>query len=184
MAEVFTSEQQALIDVWSRHMASEFEHHDSEEAISTMTQNPVLTHVPVATGATGRDALRAFYAARFCPFLPADAQVELLSRTVGQNRIVDEFILRFTHTIRMDWLAAGVEPTGKRLEIPHVAVIQFEDGKIASEHIYWDQATVLVQLGILDAERLPVIGIEQVNRLTDPSTPANLLIDRLGSPRN
>ena len=177
----FTAEERALIDVWERHMAAEFERHDADEALGTMTDTPVLTHVPVATGATGREALRAFYAKRFCPFLPADAEIELLTRTVGQNRIVDEFVLCFTHTVRMDWLAAGVEPTARRLTVPHVAVIQFENGKIASERIYWDQATVLVQLGLLDAEALPVMGAEQARRLTDPSTPANRLIDRLSA---
>ena len=180
-AEVFTTEEQGLIEVLERHMSSEFERHDADEAISTMTESPVLTHVPVATGATGREALRAFYATKFCPFLPPDAELQLLTRTVGQNRIVDEFVLRFTHSVRMDWFAAGIEPTGRRLEVPHVAVIQFEDGKIASEHIYWDQATVLVQLGLLEPKELPVIGAEQTHRLTDPGAPANRLIDRLCS---
>lgn len=182
--QVLTTEQQALIEVWEHHMAAEFERHDAGEAIATMTQSPTLVHVPVATGATGREALRTFYATKFCPFLPPDAKLQLLTRTVGQNRIVDEFVLRFTHTIRMDWFAPGVEPTGKRVELPHVAVIQFEDGKIASEHIYWDQATVLVQLGLLDAADLPVLGAEQVDRLTDTSAPANQLIDRLNPASN
>lgn len=175
----FTPEQQALIDVWEAHVASEFEHHDADEAIGTMTESPVLTHVPVATGATGREPLRAFYATRFCPSLPPDAELDLLSRTVGQDRLVDEFVLRFTHTIRMDWFAPGIEPTGRKLEVPHVAIIQFEDGKIASEHVYWDQATALVQLGWLDPSTLPVLGTEQTQRLVDPTKPANRLIDRL-----
>jgi carboxymethylenebutenolidase len=104
--------------------------------------------------------------------------LQLLTRSVGQNRIIDEFILRLTHTVRMDWFAPGVEPTGRQLAVPHVAVIAFENGLIASEHIYWDQAAVLVQLGLI-AGHLPVMGADQCNRLLDPAAPANQLIAHL-----
>jgi carboxymethylenebutenolidase len=174
----FTQDEQALIDVWEAHMASEFEKKDADAAIATMTDRPVLIHVPVNTGATGREALRKFYAEIFIPQMPEDAQLELLSRSVGQNRIVDEFILRLTHTVRMDWFAPGIEPTGRRLALPHVAVIAFENGLIASEHIYWDQASVLVQMGLL-GDQLPVMGSNQADRLLNPDAPANQLIDRL-----
>jgi carboxymethylenebutenolidase len=143
-----------------------------------MTDHPVLIHVPVNTGATGKEPLRKFYAEIFIPQMPEDAELELLTRTVGGNRIVDEFILHLTHTVRMDWFAPGIEPTGKRLAVPHVGIIAFEGGLIASEHIYWDQATVLKQMRLLD-EDLPVLGSEQGARLLDPAAPANQLIDRL-----
>ena len=174
----FTNDEQALIDVWDAHTASEFELRDADAAIATMTDHPVLIHVPVNTGATGREALRKFYAEIFIPQMPKDAELELLTRSVGQGRIIDEFILRLTHTVRMDWFAPGVEPTGQRLAVPHVAVIAFENGLIASEHIYWDQATVLVQMGLLE-EHLPVMGADQGNRLLDADAPANQLIDQL-----
>ena len=60
-------------------------------------------------------------------------------------------------------------PTGRRLEVPHVGVIAFEDDKIASEHIYWDHASVLIQLGVLDGTGLPALGSEQTERLLDPT---------------
>ncbi len=176
--EVFSPAQQALIDVWNRHTAAEFEDKDADAAIATMTERPVLIHVPVATGATGREALRKFYADTFIPQMPPDVNLQLLSRTVGENRIIDEFILRFTHTVRMDWFAPAIEPTGRRLEVPHVGVIAFEGDKIASEHIYWDHASVLIQLGVLDAERLPALGSEQIQRLLNPDADANRLMDR------
>lgn len=176
--ETFSKAQQALIDVWDAHTASEFAHKNADEAIATMTDHPVLIHVPVNTGATGKEPLRKFYAEIFIPQMPEDAELELLSRTVGGNRIIDEFILHLTHTVRMDWFAPGIEPTGKRLAVPHVGIIAFEGGLIASEHIYWDQATVLKQMGLLD-EDLPVLGSEQGARLLDPAAPANQLIDRL-----
>ncbi len=163
---------------WERHLAAEFELKDADAAIAVMTERHVLTHVPVATDATGREALRKFYAETFIPQMPPDADLQLLRRTVGQNRIIDEFILRFTHTLRMDWFAPGIEPTGRRLEVPHVGVIEFEGDKIASEHIYWDHASVPIQLGVLDAERLPALGSEQIQRLLNPDADANRPMDR------
>jgi carboxymethylenebutenolidase len=167
--------EQALIDVWEAHMAAEFEHKNADMAIETMTANPVLIHVPVGTGATGREALRKFYKEIFIPQLPHDAVLQRLTRTVAQNRVIDEFILRFTHTVQMDWFAPGIAPTGLRIEVPHVGIIAFEDGKISSEHIYWDQATVLLQLGVIKGD-LPVLGADQVDRLLNPNAPANRLI--------
>ena len=175
--QAFSPAEQALIDVWNRHTAAEFEDKDADAAIATMTERPVLVHVPVGTGATGREALRKFYAETFIPNMPPDIALELLSRSVGQDRLIDEFIVRFTHTVRMDWFAPGIEPTGRRLEVPHVGVIAFEGGKIASEHIYWDHASALIQLGVLDAAGLPALGGEQCARLLDPDAEANRLMN-------
>ena len=174
----FGPDDQALIEVWEAHTAAEFEHKDADAAIATMTERPVLIHVPVGTGATGKEALRKFYAEIFIPQMPDDVELELLSRSVGQGRIIDEFILHLTHSVRMDWFVPGIEPTGRRLAVPHVGIIAFEHGKISSEHIYWDQATVLSQLGLLESS-LPVMGADQKNRLLDANAPANQLIDRL-----
>ena len=173
----FTAAEQALIDVWDAHTAAEFEQKDADAAIATMTDRPVLIHVPVGTGATGREPLRAFYRDVFIPQSPPDFELELLTRSVGQNRIVDEFIIRFTHTVQMDWFAPGIAPTGRRLVVPHVGIVAFEGGKISAEHIYWDHATVLLQLGILDGG-LPALGADQADRLVDPEAPANALIER------
>ena len=167
--------EKALIAVWERHTAAEFEHKDADAAIETMTDNPVLIHVPVNTGATGRMELRRFYKEVFIPQMPSDVELQLLSRSVGQNRLIDEFILRFTHSVRMDWFAPGIEATGCRMAVPHVGIISFENGKISSEHIYWDQATVLTQMGLLD-KSLPALGEQQCERLLNPKAPVNQLI--------
>jgi carboxymethylenebutenolidase len=171
----FTNTEKALIEVWEAHTAAEFELKDADAALATMTDHPVLIHVPVGTGATGKAALRKFYADIFIPQAPPDIALQLLTRTVGQNRLIDEFILRFTHTLRMDWFAPGIEPTGRQLAVPHVGIISFEAGKISSEHIYWDQATVLAQLGLLHTD-LPVIGAAQGDRLIDVNAPVNQLM--------
>jgi carboxymethylenebutenolidase len=176
----FSDSEKALIDVWEAHTAAEFEQKDADAAIATMTDHPVLIHVPVNTGATGRAEVRKFYAEIFIPQMPADLELQLLSRSVGQNRVIDEFILHFTHTVRMDWFAPGIDATGRRLVVPHVGVISFENGKISSEHIYWDQATVLMQMGLLN-KSLPVLGGTQCDRLLDANAPVNQLINR-GAP--
>jgi carboxymethylenebutenolidase len=173
----YTDSEKALIDVWEAHTAAEFEQKDADAAIATMTEDPVLIHVPVNTGATGKTGLRRFYAEIFIPQMPPDVELQLLSRSVGQNRVIDEFILRFTHTVRMDWFAPGIEATGCRLVVPHVGIISFEHGKISSEHIYWDQATVLMQMGLLK-KSLPAIGATQCDRLLNADAPVNELIER------
>src|SRR5262245_50024347 len=110
--------------------------------------------------------------------MPPDTEMIPISRTIGTDQVVDEMVVKFTHTIRMDWMLTGIVPTGKQVEIPVVAVIRFRDGKLVHEHIYWDQASVLVQLGLLDAGTLPVAGIETARKVLNPSLPANALIDR------
>ena len=171
----YSDTEKALIEVWEAHTAAEFELKDADAAIATMTDHPVLIHVPVNTGATGKSELRKFYKEIFIPQMPADVELQLLSRSVGQSRLIDEFILRFTHTARMEWFAPGIEATGRRLIVPHVGIISFENGKISSEHIYWDQATVLMQMGLLD-KNLPVIGDTQGDRLLDVNAPVNQLL--------
>jgi carboxymethylenebutenolidase len=177
----FTQAEQALIDVWDAHTEAEFVLKDADAAIATMTDDPALVHVPVGTGAAGREPLRNFYRDIFIPQIPPDFEPRLLTRTVGRDRVIDEFVVHLTHTVRMDWFAPGVAPTGRRLVVPHVGIIAFEDGKISSEHIYWDQATVLLQLGILDAG-LPALGASQADRLLNADAPANELIGKHSRP--
>jgi carboxymethylenebutenolidase len=171
--------EQAMLDVWQRHLQAEFTEHSADAALETMTAMPHLNHVPVMTGGVGRDEIRIFYATRFIPQMPPDTEIELLSRTIGRDRIVDEFIFKCTHTVAMDWFLPGVAPTGRRIEVPTVVVIEFERDRIASEHIYWDQASVLVQIGLLDAGALPIAGMETAAKMRDPQRPSNALIARV-----
>jgi carboxymethylenebutenolidase len=120
--------------------------------------------VPVLTGGVGRRPLQNYYERYFIPGQPPNVEIVPISRTVGQSRIVDEFLYRCTHTVPMDWMLPGVPPTGRRLEIPTVVIITFEGGKMKSEHHYWDQASALVQLGQLDPARLPVAGAEVAHK--------------------
>ena len=174
-----TPAQRAMSDLWDKHMQSEFESHSVEDTLETMVDDPYVNHVPVLTGGVGLEEVRKFYSERFIPQQPPDTEVIPLSRTIGNDRVVDELIHRFTHTIEMDWMLPGIPPTGRRVEIPIVVVVQFLEGKIVSEHIYWDQASVLVQVGLIDPEEWPVSGAESARKVFDPaSVPSNKLIER------
>jgi carboxymethylenebutenolidase len=173
-----TSAQQRLVVLWEEHVQHEFSSRHTEKTLATMVEDAYVNHVPVLTGGTGRDELREFYSKRFIPQMPPDTEMTPVSRTIGDDQIVDEMVFKFTHTIAMDWMLPGIAPTGKRVEVPLVAIVRFRDGKLAYEHIYWDQASVLVQIGLLDPAKLPVAGIESTRKVLDPSLPANELMRR------
>ncbi len=170
-------EEEALSDLWDQHMGAEFGAKSTDQALATMSPHPSVNHVPVMTGGIGREQLREFYSRLFLTQVPPDMETTPISRTIGQGRIVDEFVSRFTHSIQMDWLLPGIPPTGKRLEIATVAIIQFEDGKITQERLYWDQASVLAQLGLIDRS-LPVVGVESAQQVRQMTHPMNELIHR------
>jgi carboxymethylenebutenolidase len=166
-----------LSSIWDQHLASEFAAKSPEQALATMTAEPYVNAVALMIGARGRAEVRDFYANHFLSHIPPDLETVPVSRTIGQGRVVDELILRFTHSIHMDWLLPGIAPTGIRMAVPMVAIVQFEGDKVAHEHIYWDQASVLVQVGRLD-RTLPVRGGEIAAQVLNPTQPMNELIRR------
>lgn len=175
MSTMTSAELEAL---WTEHVKYEFETANTEDTLATMVEDAYVNHIPVMTGGVGKVELREFYAKHFIPQMPPDTEMEPLSRTVGRDRLVDEMILRFTHTVPMDWMLPGVAPTGRRVEVALVAIVHFRDGKLAYEHIYWDQASVLVQVGLLDPRGLPVVGAEAAHKARDPALPSNRLMRR------
>ena len=166
----------ALGALFDAHLRAEFVDRDVDATMATMTERPHVNHVPVMTGGQGREEVRRFYADHFVGRWPADMRTQLVSRTVGQGRVVDELVASFTHDLEMPALLPGVPPTGRRVELPIVIVVGTEGGKVAYEHIYWDQASLLVQVGLLDPVGLPVAGAEQARKLLDPSLPGNALL--------
>src|SRR6476659_6681920 len=173
-----SSEQQAMEKLWEEHVASEFKSKSAEAAINTVVAGPSIKQVPVMTGGVGRKQLTHFYDNYFIPQMPPDTQIIPVSRTIGHDRLVDEFVIKFTHTLQMDWLLPGVPPTNKPVEVAIVTVIQFQDGKMASERIYYDQASILVQVGLLDPEKLPVAGVEIARKVLDDNLLSNGLMKR------
>jgi len=173
-----TPAQEALRDLWEEHIRCEFSSPSTENTLATMIADAYVNHIPVLTGGVGREELREFYSRRFIPQMPPDTEMIPISRTIGNAQLVDEMVFKFTHTIGMDWMLPGIAPTGKRVEIPLVVIVRFREGKLAHEHIYWDQASVLVQLGLLDPGTLPVAGVETARKALNPSLPSNVLIRR------
>src|SRR5258708_27912947 len=145
------------------HIDHEFVTRDTEATLDSMVDDAYVSHVPVMPGGGGKEALRAFYSRDFIPRMPPDTTLTPVSRTVGDDQLVDEMIFSFTHTEEMPWMLPGVPPTNRRVRIPLVAIVRFRDGKLAHEHIYWDQASVLKHWGLLTRASLPLFG---------PDTPA------------
>ena len=168
----------SLGQLWEDHVRFEFSTRNTEDTLATMVEDAYVNHIPVLTGGVGLDELQEFYSKRFIPQMPPDTEMIPVSRTIGENQLVDEMVFKFTHTIRMDWMLPGVAPTGKRVEVPLVAIVRFRDDKLAHEHIYWDQASVLVQIGLIDADKLPAAGVESARKVLDPALPSNELMKK------
>jgi carboxymethylenebutenolidase len=165
--------------VFDEHLAAEFAQRDLDATMATMTDDPCVYHVPVMTGGVGIEGVRRFYGDHFIGKWPEDTQITPVSRTVGADQVVDELVVSFTHDIEMDQLLPGVAPTRKSVRLPICVVVRFEGGKVAHEHIYWDHASVLVQVGLLDATELPATGAEQAENLFDPRAKVmNALMDK------
>lgn len=167
-----------LVALWEAHCRYEFETRDVDATMATMVASPYVNHIPTMTGGVGHDQLKRFYKYHFIGGNPPDTTLTPVSRTVGADQIVDEMLFSFTHTSEIDWLLPGIAPTGRRVEVPLVAIVRFVGDKVAHEHIYWDQASVLVQIGRLDPTGLPVAGIETARKVIDKTKPSNALMAR------
>lgn len=167
-----------LVALWEEHCRYEFETRDVDAIMATMVDEPYVNHIPTMTGGVGHDQLKRFYKYHFIGGNPPDTELVPVSRTVGTDQVVDEMIFRFTHTSEVDWMLPGIAPTSRKIEVPLVAIVKFVDGKVAHEHIYWDQASVLVQIGRLDPAGLPVAGVETAKKVADKSLPSNALMKK------
>src|SRR5690349_15524297 len=161
-----------LVRLWEEHTAHEFVTRNPEATLDTMVEDAYVNHVPVLTGGFGKKALRTFYSQDFIPVMPPDTTLTPVSRTVGEDQLVDEMIFTFTHTQEIPWMLPGVAPTNRKVEVALVAIVRFRGDKLVHEHIYWDQASVLVQIGLLDPAGLPVSGVESARKVLDPGLPS------------
>lgn len=171
---------------WEDHVALEFASKNADATMMTMVEEPYVNHIPTLTGGMGYRDLHRFYRDYFIPGNPPSLEMRLVSRTVGVNRVVDEMHVSFRHTQEIPWMLPGIEPTNREVEVALVAIVCIRGGKLYCEHIYWDQATVLVQVGLLDPklapgnkgkQQLPVVGKEGARKVLDArSTQSNELI--------
>jgi carboxymethylenebutenolidase len=137
------------VRIWEEHIRGEFVTKDVHRALATMVEDASVYTIPTGWGGKGKTALLPLYRDEFIPSIPDDYESTLLSRIVTEDRIVEEMIGRFHHTKQMDWFLPGEPPTGKPIEIQSITVIEFRDGKMAAERLYWDVASALRQIGRL-----------------------------------
>jgi carboxymethylenebutenolidase len=164
--------------LFEEHVAHEFVAKDVDATMSTMTDDPFVNHVPTMMGGVGRDGVRSFYGSHFVGHWPDDTAIIPVCRTVGSDRVVDEMVITFTHDIPMPTFLPGVAPTGRPVKLTVVVVMGFQGDKVAFERIYWDQASLLAQVGLLDEAALPITGAIQAEKVLDKDLPANQLLDR------
>jgi carboxymethylenebutenolidase len=176
MSDLRKSASSTLIGLWEEHTTQEFIHKDVDATMRTMSAAPHVIVVPLTMGGRGWNGVREYYSRHFIGQTPDDLQLDLLSRTEDTARVVDEMVVSFTHDIETPWILPGIAPTGRRVEVPVVAVVSFLNGKIESEHIYWDQASVLAQVGLLPSSGLPVTAAMQAKALLDPAVPLNTVL--------
>lgn len=157
----------SLEQLWEEHTKHEFATRDTQSTLDTMVDDAYVNHVPVLTGGRGKEALRSFYSRDFIPCMPPDTTLTPVSRTVGEDQLVDEMIFSFTHTQEMPWMLPGIAPTNRHVEIALVAIVRFREGKLKHEHIYWDQASVLKQIGLISDPELPVFGAETAEKVRE-----------------
>ena len=163
--------EKKLDTIFQAHMDAELSG-NLDKTLATMAPNPHLVNVPTMVGGQGPESVRTFYAKRLIgQFFPPDVKFEPISRTYSNERLVDELIISFTHTTKIDWMLPGVNPTGKRVEVVFVVIVGIEGDKVSYEHIIWDQANVLVQIGLLDPTGLPVTGAGAAAKLRNPALP-------------
>lgn len=168
---MLSEKQQKMIALFEKHVGAELDG-DLDTTMATMTDDPHLHNVPTMIGGVGLSGVRAFYRDHLVgKFFPPDVKMDRVSLTVGEDQLVDELVISFTHTTAIDWMLPGVSPTGKKVEIAFAVFVGVKDGKVSHEHIYWDQASVLVQLGLLDPAGLPVVGAESARKVLNPKLP-------------
>ncbi len=168
MNENLTANQQAIVSLFEKHVNAELAG-DLDTTMLTMTDNPHLHNIPSMTGGVGKEGVRAFYRDHLVgKFFPPDMQMQRVSLTVSDTQLVEELVISFTHTVVIEWMLPNVEPTGRKVEIAFVVIVGVKDGKVSHEHIYWDQASVLFQLGLLDPKGLPIVGAESARKVLNP----------------
>ncbi|KKB64709.1 hypothetical protein WM40_04810 [Robbsia andropogonis] len=167
-----------LSRLWDTHLMHTMADKNVDAIMKGLVEAPYLNHVPTRTGGAGKEKVAAFYRDHFIGQMPPDTRLLPLSRTVGATQLVEEALLSFTHSNVIDWLLPGVAPTHRYIEIPLVCVATFRGEKIHRLQTYWDQASVLVQIGRMTADAQPVAGIECARKIVNEDLPSNELIER------
>ena len=165
-----------LVALFEAHVRHEFETRDVDATMATMIDEPYVNHVPTLAGGVGHDMLKRFYKYHFVDQNSRERSSTPVSETIGPDRIVLETVVRFRHDQVLDRYFPGIEPTGKIVEIPTLLLVRFRGDRVCHEHIYWDQASALKQIGALDADGLPVASTEAAAKVLDETRPSNIFM--------
>ncbi|KAF2743990.1 hypothetical protein M011DRAFT_450211 [Sporormia fimetaria CBS 119925] len=178
--------------VWDQNEEQKYRGKQVDKLMDTYVDDPTpfVNFTPTMTGGVGPEELRRFYKDYFLRTAPPSLHMRLISRTIGVDRIVDELYIQFKHTMEMPWILPGIPPTNRKVEIVIVVIVGMRGGKIWHERVYWDQASVLFQVGLLEpedvpeklkdagVEQLPVAGSEAARKVMDvESEDTNDMID-------
>src|SRR5213075_1986300 len=155
-----TRAQETLRQLWEQHVQYEFSTRNAEDTLATMVEDAYVNHIPVLTGGVGRSELREFYSKRFIPQMPPDTEMTRVSRTIGDDQLVDEMVFKFTHTIPMDWMLPGIPATGKRVEVPRDKIVRLRDDKLANANFSGVSAWGLVKMGFSPPSFPPAGGFK------------------------
>lgn len=174
---MLSARQQQLLNIWEEHTKYEFTELSPQKTVDTMVEDAYVNHIPTLTGGHGKQDLLHFYANYFIGKNPPDTKMTTLSTTIGNDSLVAELHTTLTHTCEIPYMLPGIPPTYKKLELVIVVIVQFEGDKLKHEHIYWDQGSVLVQLGLIDPSGLPLAGAVCAQKAKNPlCIPSNQLI--------
>ncbi|MCY4551717.1 MAG: dienelactone hydrolase family protein [Defluviicoccus sp.] len=165
-----------LVALFEAHVRHEFETRDVDATMATMIDEPYVNHVPTLAGGVGHDMLKRFYKYHFVDQNSRERSSTPVSETVGPDRIVLETVVRFRHDRVLDRYFPCIAPTGKMVEIPTLLLVRFRGDRVCHEHIYWDQASALSQIGALDADGLPIAGAEAAAKVLDETRPSNIFM--------
>jgi carboxymethylenebutenolidase len=145
--------------------------------MATMIDEPYVNHVPTLAGGVGHDVLKRFYKYHFVDQNAGGRDRVRVSYTVGPDRLVLESYTKFRHDAVIDRYFPGIAPTGKVVEIATVIIVKFRGDKVCHEHLYWDQGSALKQIGVLNAEGLPLAGAEAARKVLDETQPSNIFME-------
>lgn len=159
-----TVDQEDMVALWEQHTAYEFVVKDADLAVTTMVEDASVMHLPTMSGGFGKNYLRGYYRDVFIPGIPQNTSTETVDRSVGGDFLVEEIIMRMTHDREVPFLLPGLAPTGRTVEVPLVVIVKFRDDLMESERLYWDQAAVLTQVGLLAVKGLPMADFTEVAR--------------------
>ena len=162
--------------LFAAHAYHEFTTRDVDAAMATMIDEPYVNHVPTLAGGVGHDMLKRFYKYHFVDQNAGGRDRTRISTTLGPDRLVVESYTKFRHDSVIDRYFPGIEPTGKMVEIATVIIVKFRGDKVCHEHLYWDQGSALKQIGVLDAEGLPLAGAEAARKVLDETQPSNIFM--------